>query len=461
MQYYSTRDINLNKTFEEIIIQSLCKSGGLYLPMDYPTLNYEEIFKNNPSYNDIAYSVLSNFIGSSIKDNDLKNIIKKTYDGFSCENSANLFNYAENKFILELFYGPTLAFKDYPLQLLGNLFDYYLNKNNKKITIIGATSGDTGSAAIHACKDKENINIFILHPYQKTSELQRKQMTTVNSKNVFNIAIKGNFDDCQNIIKNLFVSEKLNSLTNLTAINSINWARIISQTIYFIWAIYKTNQYGKQKINFIVPTGNFGNIFAASVAKRMGLPINKLHIATNKNDIMHRTINYGDMELKKVSETLSPSMDIQISSNFERELFYLYDKDPNQISNIISSFKSGKKYQIAKDRLNFLKETYVASKCNDELTLDTIKLFYEKYQYIADPHTATGLSQARSTPSDEITINLACAHPAKFPDAIKKAIGHFPTFPEELKQVINKKECFEVMENDDNMVMEYIVNSIS
>ena len=457
MKYFSTRNSLLNKEFDKIIIEGLAPDGGLYMPKKWPSINMLDI--KNLSYSELATKILFNYVGDTISESELRYIAEETYSVFTHDKIAPLININENKFILELFHGPTLAFKDYPLQMLGNLFQYYLKKQNKRITVIGATSGDTGSAAIDACKDKDNINIFILHPKNKTSEIQRKQMTSVKSNNVYNIAINGNFDDCQNIVKKLFVSEDLKKITSLSAINSINWARIISQSVYFFWAYLQTKNKNK-KINFIVPTGNFGNVYAAHISGLMGLPIEKLYVATNSNDIMHRTISNGDMSLKQVKSTISPSMDIQISSNFERQLFESLDYNSDKLKFLMESFSKNKKYNISGSILEHLKLFYKSNAVDDQITSLTIKKYYEKYNYVADPHTATSLNIMDNLENNSINISLACAHPAKFPDSIYKSIGIYPEQPSSLKKILNDNEKFIELDNDSDSVKNYIKNNI-
>ena len=310
---------------------------------------------------------------------------------------------------------------------------------NKNITVIGATSGDTGSAAIDACKDKNNINIFILHPKNKTPDIQRKQMTTIKSKNVFNIAIDGTFDDCQNIVKSLFVSDDLRKKTTISAINSINWARIISQSVYFFWAYLQTKDFNR-KVNFIVPTGNFGNVYAAHISGKMGLPINKLYVSTNSNDIMHRTITSGDMSLRKVKSTLSPSMDIQISSNFERQLFESLKYNSDELKELMNVFRTHGKYDLKGKIHDDLKNYYHSKGVNDDQTSSTIKKYFERYNYISDPHTATSLNILDDLNNNFNNIALACAHPAKFPESIKKSIGIYPEQPVSMQDVMSSEE---------------------
>ena len=460
MKYCSTRNSKLNKTFDEIIIEGLAPDGGLYMPKSWPKININEITSDkNISYNELVTIILNQFVGDTIKNTELQQIAKKTYREFTHNKIAPLVKLKDNKYILELFHGPTYAFKDYPLQMLGNLFQYYLKKEDKKITVIGATSGDTGSAAIDACKNKDNINIFILHPKNKTSDIQRKQMTTIQSKNVFNIAINGTFDDCQNIVKSLFVSDDLKKITTLSAINSINWARIASQSVYFFWAYLQSLQYDKN-VNFIVPTGNFGNVYAAHISGIMGLPINKLYVATNSNDIMHRTIANGDMSLKDVKSTISPSMDIQISSNFERQLFESLNYNSSDLSKLMKSFKDNNQYDLSGEIHDNLKLYYRSKGINDSLTSSTIKKYYEEYNYISDPHTATSLNILDELDNNDINIALACAHPAKFPESINDSIGIYPEQPLKLKEMLNSEEKYINLSNDIESVKGYIIDNI-
>ena len=460
MKYCSTRNSKLNKTFDEIIIEGLAPDGGLYMPKSWPKININEITSDkNISYNELVTIILNQFVGDTIKNTELQQIAKKTYREFTHNKIAPLVKLKDNKYILELFHGTTYAFKDYPLQMLGNLFQYYLKKEDKKITVIGATSGDTGSAAIDACKNKDNINIFILHPKNKTSDIQRKQMTTIQSKNVFNIAINGTFDDCQNIVKSLFVSDDLKKITTLSAINSINWARIASQSVYFFWAYLQSLQYDK-KVNFIVPTGNFGNVYAAHISGIMGLPINKLYVATNSNDIMHRTIANGDMSLKDVKSTISPSMDIQISSNFERQLFESLNYNSSDLSKLMKSFKDNNQYDLSGEIHDNLKLYYRSKGINDSLTSSTIKKYYEEYNYISDPHTATSLNILDELDNNDINIALACAHPAKFPESINNSIGIYPEQPLKLKEMLDSEEKYINLSNDIESVKSYIIDNI-
>tara|TARA_B100000029_G_scaffold469231_1_gene506950 strand:- start:549 stop:1916 length:1368 start_codon:yes stop_codon:yes gene_type:complete len=452
VKYLSTRNNKIEESFLNILFQGLSKDGGLFLPKTWPKISIEEL--KTSTYQEIAYVVTKPYLENEISNQQLITIIDKAYKNFRNNNIAPLISLNDNKYILELFYGPTFAFKDYALQFLGNLFSAVLQNKKKKITILGATSGDTGSAAINAFKGKNDIQVFILHPYEKISEVQRRQMTTVTEKNVHNIAIKGTFDDCQKIVKNLFMNEELQSQTSLTAINSINWARLIAQTVYYFWAYVQLKQ---ERVNFIVPSGNFGNIFSARIAKYMGLPINKLHIVTNTNDILHRTIRTGIMKTNEVKQTLSPSMDIQVSSNFERQLFESCDRDSGKIKKIMKSFTEQENYELEKKILSNLQSTYLSYSVSNKETLETIKIFKEEFDYLADPHTATGLNVLNKIKDDYPTVSLACAHPAKFGDAIKKATGKTINLPYELENIFDKDEKIAILDNSITDTKNYIL----
>ena len=455
MKYLSTRDHSLKKSFNEILYQGLSKDGGLYLPVEWPTIDIENL--QNKSYEDVALEIIFPFIKENFSKQDLQNILNESYANFRHEKRAPVKKLESNKYILELIYGPTYAFKDYALQFLGKLFSNSLFKNPQKITVLGATSGDTGSAAIHAFKTNQDIKVFILHPHKKVSPMQQKQMTTVNEDNIFNLAIDGNFDDCQKIVKELFVDDDIQNKTSLTAINSINWARLIAQVVYYFWSHL---QIKNKDINFIVPSGNFGNIFSAYVAKQMGLPIKRLHVATNTNDILKSIITNGQMTKKIVSQTYSPSMDIQISSNFERQMFESFDRDSDKVNNVFNEFYKTGNYLFSPDIINNFKKIYDASSINDEETLETISRIFEKYNYISDPHTATGLKLLMDKNDDETWVSLACAHPAKFNSAVKKAINKEADIPIELNNLFDKKEKMTILPNNTDKVKNYLLENI-
>ena len=455
MHYISTRNNQLKESFLNILFRGLSKDGGLFLPSEWPNISLENL--QGKSYQDVAHSIIYPYIEDDISYSDLQLIINTAYENFDHKKIAPLIKIDQNKYILELFYGPTFAFKDYALQFLGYLFSYLLNERKKKITILGATSGDTGSAAINAFKGKNDIEVIILHPHNNVSEVQRRQMTTVKENNIHNFAIEGTFDDCQRIVKELFNDEEIQSKTSLTAINSINWIRIIAQTVYYFWSYLQLNE---EKINFIVPSGNFGNIFSARVAKYMGLPINELHIVTNENDILHRSIKTGEMKIFKVKQTYSPSMDIQISSNFERQLFESSGRNSNFINQLMLSFSKDKKVNIPKNILKDMQSNYKTHAVTDSEVLQTIKEFYNKYEYLSDPHTATGLNILNKLNSDVANISLACAHPAKFKNAIFDAINLEPSIPTGLKNIFDKEEKITILENNKKLVKSEILNLI-
>ena len=455
MKYLSTRNNNLDFSFFEILFQGLSKDGGLFLPHEWPLLDINSL--KNKTYEELAIEVIHPYVSDEISKNDLKKIIDDSYKHFSNPKIAPVTRIEQNKYILELFYGPTFAFKDYALQFLGNLFTYALPKASKKLTVLGATSGDTGSAAIHAFRGKQDINVFILHPHNRVSDVQRRQMTTVQDDNIFNIAIKGNFDDCQKIVKELFIDDELQQHTSLTAINSINWARLMAQVVYYFWAYLQIDE---QEINFIVPSGNFGNVFSASVAKRMGLPINQLHITTNQNDILHSSIKNGLMKKNVVTQTYSPSMDIQVSSNFERQLFESSGRDSKTINNIFHEFSKNNLYRFNKRILNDLQSSYSTTAVSNDETLDTIKQIKQKYNYLADPHTSTGLHALLEKDANLPWVSLACAHPAKFGDVIEKATGEPPVLPKDLSKLFDKEEKMTILDNNKDILKSLILKNL-
>jgi threonine synthase len=455
MKYLSTRNNNLDFSFFEILFQGLSKDGGLFLPHEWPLLDINSL--KNKTYEELAIEVIHPYVSDEISKNDLKKIIDDSYKHFSNPKIAPVTRIEQNKYILELFYGPTFAFKDYALQFLGNLFTYALPKASKKLTVLGATSGDTGSAAIHAFRGKQDINVFILHPHNRVSDVQRRQMTTAQADNIFNIAIKGNFDDCQKIVKELFIDDELQQHTSLTAINSINWARLMAQVVYYFWAYLQIDE---QEINFIVPSGNFGNVFSANVAKKMGLPINQLHITTNQNDILHSSIKNGLMKKNVVTQTYSPSMDIQVSSNFERQLFESSGRDSDTINNIFHEFSKNNLYRFNKRILNDLQSSYSTTAVSNDETLDTIKKIKQKYNYLADPHTSTGLYALLEKDVNLPWVSLACAHPAKFGNAIEKATGEPPVLPKDLSKLFDKEENMTILDNNKDILKSLILKNL-
>src|SRR5690606_19986442 len=381
---------------------------------------------------------------------------------FSHKAVAPLHMLGANEWILELYYGPTLAFKDFALQLLGHLLDYVLKKNDQKVVILGATSGDTGSAALEGCRHCDNVDIFILHPYQRVSEVQRRQMTTVPGDNVHNIAVRGNFDDCQRIVKQAFGDQSfLPEGRQLVAVNSINWARIMAQIVYYFWAGLAVGA-PHREVAFSVPTGNFGDIFAGYLAKKMGLPVDQLVIATNSNDILHRCISANDHSKHQLQHTLSPSMDIMVSSNFERMLFDLYNRDGSAIRKLMDDFKSGAMV-LDESALAKARELFTSYGVNDEVTIDVIRSVFENTGYLLDPHTAIGVEAARKTRrrKDIPMICLATAHPAKFPEAVRKAgQDQDPALPHHMKDLFEREERFQVLPQDLAQVQQFVASNV-
>ncbi|MDB4140813.1 threonine synthase [Candidatus Pelagibacter sp.] len=458
MKYISTRNNSKEFSFEEVFIKGLADDGGLFIPKSLKKYSEEELKTlSTLNYQDLAKKIIFPFIGDFMTANELSDIVDKSYSVFRKDNVVDLIKLGDTK-ILELFHGPTLAFKDIAMQLLGNFYEHYLKKNNKNINVVVATSGDTGAAAIDAIKGKKNMNIFVLHPHEKVSLVQRKLMSTVKEKNVFNIAIEGNFDDCQNLVKSMFADKEFSNSINMSGVNSINWARIIAQAVYYFYTYFKIQD--KRPINFSVPTGNFGDVYAGYLSKKMGLPINKFIVATNKNDILHRAISNGNYEAESVSETNSPSMDIQIASNFERLIYDLNDCDDNETRTIMHGIKENGKYIISKDKMEKINKDFLSASMSENEILDTIKEVHIKYDIILDPHSAIGFGSLNKVNLEGNNIVLATAHPCKFPEAIDKSIGIKPDLPDELKYVIGEKENYDIISNNLSKTQQYIKEKI-
>ena len=455
MEYISTRNNNNKFSFSEIFLKGLAEDGGLFIPSNIEKFDESKINSlKKLSYIDLATEIIYLYTGNFLGKKDLNEIIKKSYSTFREKDVVKIAVLNQIK-ILELFHGPTLAFKDIAMQLIGNMYEHFLKSNNKTINIVVATSGDTGAAAIDAIKGKSNLNIFVLHPNNKISSVQRKIMTTVEEENVFNIAIDGNFDDCQNIVKQLFSDLEFSKSINMSGVNSINWARIIAQTVYYFYAYFKL---GKKTISFSVPTGNFGDVFAGYLAKKMGLPIDKLIVATNENDILHRAITKGDYVSKEVKETLSPSMDIQLASNFERLIYYVNNCDSKKTSEIMQKVKKNS-YQIEKNNLDIIQKDFLSESCNEQETLDIIKKNYEENNIILDPHTAVGVGAAKKLSFNDCVV-LSTAHPCKFPDATNNAINKHEKLPKELQHVLDKKENFQILKNNTEEVKNFVKSKV-
>ncbi|MDC0938824.1 threonine synthase [Candidatus Pelagibacter sp.] len=459
MEYISTRNSSKTFNFKEVFIKGLADDGGLFIPKSLNKFSKAEIdsFKKL-SYQELAKKIIFSFIGDFMSKNDLSKIIDKSYSVFREKNVVKLIKVGDRS-VLELFHGPTLAFKDVAMQLLGNFYEYYLNNENEKINIVVATSGDTGAAAIDAIKGKKNVNIFVLHPHNRVSSVQRKLMTTVKEQNVINIAINGNFDDCQNLVKSMFADKIFSNEIRMSGVNSINWARIIAQSVYYFYSYFLVEDKDRP-LNFSVPTGNFGDVYAGYLAKKMGLPINKLVVATNQNDILHRAISKGSYEVEKVTETISPSMDIQIASNFERLIYDLNDCDDAQTINAMNDIREKGKYTIDQERLNKINTDFLSSKMSEEEVLETIKKVYDKFDIVLDPHSAIGYGAFDKVNLSGNNIVLATAHPCKFPDAIKNAINLKAELPKELMYILNEKENFDIIDNNIDKVKQHIKERI-
>ena len=458
MKYISTRDNSKEYSFEEVFIKGLADDGGLFVPREvkkYSAVELESLSSLN--YQDLAKKIIYPFIGDFMAVNELSDIVEKSYSVFRKDNAVDLIKLGDTK-LLELFHGPTLAFKDIAMQLLGNFYKFYLNKTNKNINVVVATSGDTGAAAIDAIKGKKNMNIFVLHPHNKVSLVQRKLMSTIKEKNVFNIAIEGNFDDCQNLVKSMFADKEFSKSINMSGVNSINWARIIAQVVYYFYTYFQIRD--DRPVNFSVPTGNFGDVYAGYLAKKMGLPINKLIVATNQNDILHRAISKGKYEAESVFETNSPSMDIQIASNFERLVYDLNDCDDNKTQKIMTDIKEEGKYIIPKSKMEKINKDFLSATINEKEVLDIIKEVYTKYDIILDPHSAIGFGALNKVNIDGNNIVLVTAHPCKFPDAIDKSIGIKPDLPDQLKYIMDEKENYDIISNNLSKTQKYIKEKI-
>ncbi|WP_435148604.1 threonine synthase [Candidatus Pelagibacter bacterium nBUS_32] len=456
MEYISTRNNKKIFEFKDVFVKGLADDGGLFIPRSLHKIDINQL--KNLEYSELAKKIIYPFIGNFMTENDLGKIINKSYSVFRKKNVVDLVKVGDCS-VLELFHGPTLAFKDVAMQLLGNFYEYYLNIENEKLNIVVATSGDTGAAAIDAIKGKKNVNIFVLHPHNRISSVQRKLMTTGKDKNVFNIAVNGNFDDCQNLVKTMFSDKDFSNDIKMSGVNSINWARIIAQSVYYFYSYFLTKD-NKKPLNFSVPTGNFGDVYAGYLAKKMGLPINKLIVATNQNDILHRAISKGTYEVEKVYETISPSMDIQIASNFERLLYDLNNCNDIRTAEVMKNIKEDRKYIINQEKLNVINNDFLSSRMSEEEVIKTINTVYEKYNVVLDPHSAIGYGAFDKINLDGNNIVLATAHPCKFPDAIKKAINLKADLPEELMFVLNEKEKFDIIDNNIDKIKKYIKERI-
>ncbi len=457
MNYISTRGGIEPIPFKETVLMGLAEDGGLILPEVIPKVEEDRLNSwKDLSYQDLAIEVISLF-ADDIPLDVLRGLVYRAYSSFTHREVCPVVKKGR-VWILELFHGPTLAFKDVALQFLGNLFEYLLAEQGLKMNILGATSGDTGSAAIYGVRGRKNINIFILHPRGRVSPIQALQMTTVTEANIFNLAIEGTFDDCQSIVKAIFADLDFKKRFFLGAVNSINWARVLAQVVYYIWAYLRVSEAEKvEQLRFSVPTGNFGDIFAGYIARKMlGNRIERLILATNENDILTRFVNYGDYSLGKVTPTISPSMDIQIASNFERYLFYLCEEDALRVKKIMLHFTKEGKIIFSPEEIAKVKRDFLSLSVNQQDTLAMIDEFFRETGYILDPHTAVGVRAGLEFLDDCPLICLATAHPAKFPDAVIRAIGQKPECPAALQGLEKRQQRFKILPAEVEKVKEYV-----
>lgn len=459
MKYISTRGKAPLLNFEEVLMAGLASDGGLYVPEYYPQFD-PAMIKNaaHRPYIETAFHVMYPFVQEAISEQDFHDMLDKTYQRFTHPAVVPLTQIDSSSWLLELFHGPTIAFKDVALCLLGNLFSYFLKRKNQKITVIGATSGDTGSAAIEGLRGLDNVDVFIFYPHERTSDVQRKQMTTVKDKNIHTIAVRGTFDDCQAIVKTLFADQNFRKEVPLGAVNSINWARVMAQMVYYVTSASALGA-PNRGISFSVPTGNFGDILAGYIASCSGLPIHQLAIATNANNILQRCYETGEYKKGQVQKTQSPSMDIQVSSNFERLLFDLYDRNPKDIAHLHKTLSDENSFTLSDNALKKFRALFKAGSATDQETLDVILDVYNKTGRLIDPHSAVGICVSRKLNMDKIdvpVVNLACAGAAKFPDFVKKATSIHPPLPDHLKDLFDREEHFQVIDNDIEHVKEIL-----
>ena len=459
MNYLSTRGEAPVLSFTEALLAGLARDGGLYLPQSYPQLSKPEIasFAGLP-YAEVAESVIGPFTGNEIGAHDFTRMVHEAYGTFRHAAVTPLTQIGDNLFILELFHGPTLAFKDVAMQLLGRMMDHVLKAQGRRATIVGATSGDTGAAAIEAFRGLEQVDVFIMYPHNRVSDVQRRQMTTVDADNIHTIALEGTFDDCQSILKGLFNNHAFRDGMGLSGVNSINWARVVAQIVYFFTSAVALGA-PHRPVSFTVPTGNFGDILAGYVAKRMGLPVNRLVVATNENDILARTLSDGVYEVRGVHATQSPSMDIQVSSNFERLMFDACGRDGAKIRALMASLAQSGRFEMPADMLKKITEEFDAYRTGETGTAKEMARVLKESGMLIDPHTAVGVHAARKAlahdPSTPMVV-LATAHPAKFGAAVEKATGRKPELPPHLAPIMDKPEKFTILANDQAKVEAFV-----
>ncbi len=449
MKYVSTRGKAPELLFEEAMLSGLATDGGLYVPAEVPAFERREIaMLQGKTYEDVAFAVMRPFVGDTFEEDEFRAAIKAAYAGFGHVSRAPLKQVGDGVWLLELFHGPTLAFKDFAMQLIGQMFQSVLQRRGESVTIVGATSGDTGSAAIEAFRGLDNVDVCILYPHGKVSEVQRRQMTTPTEANVRTFAVEGTFDDCQRHLKDMFADRAFREEMRLAAVNSINWARVMAQVVYYFTSAMALGA-PDRKVSFCVPTGNFGDIYAGEIARRMGLPIGRLVIATNQNDILHRALASGEYRIGEVRPSISPSMDIQVSSNFERLLFDAYGRDADAVRSLMDELRSGNGFRITDAALGGIGEGFVSGRVSEEETMSRIGAVHDASGQLVCPHTAVGLEVADRLAEPRVPmIALATADPAKFPDAVERATGICPPLPIRMADLYERPERVTQVENN-------------
>ncbi|MGB3469825.1 MAG: threonine synthase [Erythrobacter sp.] len=465
MQYVSTRGSAPTLDFEGVTLAGLASDGGLYLPREWPRFTLDEIegLRGLP-YPQLAARVMRPFVAGSLTDDELNALCEAVYGDFGHKAVTPLVQLDETHWLLELFHGPTLAFKDVALQMLGHLFETFLERRQQKLTIVGATSGDTGSAAINAVAGLERVEIFMLHPKGRVSEVQRRQMTTVRAPNVHNIAIEGSFDDAQRHVKRMFGDSDVNGVLNLGAVNSINWARLMAQVVYYFYAALQLGA-PDRKAAYSVPTGNFGDVFAGYVAAQMGLPIERLIVATNINDILHRALRDGDYSAGSVTPTITPSMDIQVSSNFERLLFDCGGRDGAGMAAQMAAFEETRAMQLTNSQRENAAALFISASADPDATTRAMQWAQRNCAQVIDPHTAVGLNASLSLaeqnaiPRGTPIVTLATAHPAKFTDAVERATGKRPGLPSRVGDLFGREEHFTEIAGDYEASRDFVLEN--
>ena len=459
MRYSSTRGQVKNLMFEDAVMMGLADDGGLLVPNELPFVESNLDKWRLLSFTELSLEIMLLFTSGRIPREELMSMVKQSYASFRHPEITPVKSVGKLH-ILELFHGPTFAFKDVALQFLGNLFAFFLKKRNHPLRILGATSGDTGSAAIHGLRGKQGVDVFMLYPKGRVSAIQERQMTTVLDSNIHNIAVEGSFDDAQGIVKAIFNDRKFKQTFHLGSVNSINWARILAQIVYYFYAWFRVTNDIRERVSFVVPTGNFGNVLAGYYAKLMGLPIDKLIVGTNENDILHRFFSRGEYHSTEVKETLSPSMDIQISSNFERYLYDLTGNSSKQLQLWMDEFEQSGELTVESNLQKKAQQDFASARVDDEEILSIIRKFHQDHKYLLDPHSAVGVCAVEKIEIRTPVICLACAHPAKFSMAIRKALGTEPKLPEELANLHNLKTRGKTVPADPEAVKKVMLDTL-